>query len=197
MASSHSPTERKAVKSGVLWSNSGLIGLRDEHRMMFMSCVKRKRSAENTIRQETRQSDDQRHQRCSKLREEEKTSWLEASINKNFPNRCSMSAFCWTKYLCQYLFNLNTFITYSLHIIQCFLTSGNLSISPRESMFWLQIEFIWQPSGWGLEFPLHFKVPGTHYRDWFKSPAIDHKAMEAALGYRSPGIYLSSVNYRG
>lgn len=108
---------------------------------------------------------------------------------------CQLSAI--EKYLCQYLFNLNTFITYSLHIIQCFLTSGNLSISPRESMFWLQIEFIWQTSEWGLEFPLHFKVPGTHYRDWFKSPAIDHKAMEAALGYRSPGIYLSSVNYRG
>lgn len=39
MASSHSPTERKAVKSGVLWSNSGLIGLRDEHKEMFTACV--------------------------------------------------------------------------------------------------------------------------------------------------------------
>lgn len=137
-------------------------------------------------------------QRCSKLREGGKklADWRLQSIrNSQTDAACQLSAS--GKYFCQYIVNLITFTTYSLHIIKCFLTSCNLSISPRESMFWLRIEFIWQTSEWGLEFPLHFKVPGTHYRDWFKSPAIDHKAMEAALGYRSPGIYLSSVNYRG
>lgn len=49
MASNHPPTEQKAAKSGVLWSNSGLIGLQYEYKNTFMTYVKGKRSTEKRI----------------------------------------------------------------------------------------------------------------------------------------------------